>query len=292
MDNQLLKEFVILSGSDSFSDAALKLHTAQSTLSRHIQMLEKDLGKQLITRTTRRMTLTDFGTYFLSYARKAVEAHDRLDEAVARWDREENDILRIGSTYYSHLYTMTENIIGFRKKYPNVQVRTVEKLSHELALEFENGRLNLFTMAYPASHKRPEHMVINGRGRLVAIVPRDHPFASYEMLSLYRLENQPLLMPAEKNAFNRMFRDACEREGIHPEIISESHFESNMRLMKEGMGIVIEDLTIVMQHPDPDAVIIDLVPNINFYYGLVYREKLSRNELLFVRYVAAKYGNG
>lgn len=289
MDHQLLKEFVILSETESFSNAADKLHISQSTLSRHIQMLEKELGKPLLLRTTRRMALTDFGSFLIPYARRAVEAQDELQGAIRRWECEENDILRIGCTYYSHLYMLTEAVIGFRKKYPGIQVRTVEKPLDELNEDFMNGSLNMVTMAYPASYRRPENMVVNGRGKLITAVPKDHMLASYEVLSIYRLEDQPLLLPSENNAFNRMFRDTCLREGIHPRIVSESTCDANLRLLKEGMGVLIEDRTIVMQHPDPDIVLIDLKPDIDFYYGLLYREELSRNESLFVRFVTAKY---
>lgn len=289
MDHQLLKEFVILSETGSFSNAAEKLHVSQSTLSRHIQMLEKELCKPLLVRTTRRMALTDFGSFLIPYARKAVEAQDELSGAIQRWEHEENDILRIGCSFYSHLYMLTEAVIAFRKKYPNIQVRTVEKPMSELNEDFLKGSLNLITMAYPSSHRRPENMVVNGRGRMVAVVPKTNVLSTYEVLSIFRLEDQPLLIPSENNAFNRLFRDTCMREGIHPQIVSESTCEANLRLLKEGMGILIEDRTIVMQHPDPDYAVIDLKPDIDFFYGLVYRDKLSRNESLFVRFVTAKY---
>ena len=144
-------------------------------------------------------------------------------------------------------------------------------------------------MAYPADYPKPERMVINGRGRLVAVVPKTHELAGRTQLSLNDLDKLPLLIPAEKNAFNAVFRKACRNAGVFPEIVSESRIEANLRLLKEGMGILVEDRTIVLQHPDPDLAMIDIRPFIDFYYGLVYAENLSRNESLFVRFVQSRY---
>ena len=289
MNTQYLKEFVILSEEQSFSGAAEKLNTSQSSLTRHIQLLEKRLGKALLNRTTRRMTLTDFGEFVLPYAKRAINAEKDLESALLRWDSEENDILKLGCSHYSHLYTMTENVIAFRKKYPGIQIRTYENALDELALQLKEGRLNLIRMAYPADYPKPERMVINGRGRLVAVVPKTHELAGRTQLSLNDLDKLPLLIPAEKNAFNAVFRKACRNAGVFPEIVSESRIEANLRLLKEGMGILVEDRTIVLQHPDPDLAMIDIRPFIDFYYGLVYAENLSRNESLFVRFVQSRY---
>lgn len=289
MEFGYLKEFVTLSEELSYSGAAEKLHTSQSTLSRHIQAFERQLGRQLFVRTTRRMILTEFGAYLLPYARHALESQDELNEAIGRWDKEESSVVEIGCSVYSHLYTMTENVIAFRRKYPNITVRPVEFPLEELTAEYEKGRFNLITMAYPNEKPVPSNMVVNGHGRLVAVIPKDDELSSASSISVSQLKNRPLLIPPIRNAFNRMFRQICANEGIIPNVVSETRIETNLRLLKEGMGVVIETRRIALQQADPDVVIVDLEPRIDFYYGLLYREKLSRNESLFVKYVRSRY---
>ena len=58
----------------SFSRAADRLGLPKSTVSRRIALLEERLGERLMLRTTRRLTLTDFGEQLLEHARQvAVE---------------------------------------------------------------------------------------------------------------------------------------------------------------------------------------------------------------------------
>ncbi|WP_019143290.1 LysR family transcriptional regulator [Noviherbaspirillum massiliense] len=54
----------------SFSRAAERLHLPKSTVSRRIAQLEAQLGERLVLRTTRKLTLTDFGHSVLEHAQQ------------------------------------------------------------------------------------------------------------------------------------------------------------------------------------------------------------------------------
>jgi len=62
----------------SFSAASRSLRVPLATLSRRVSDLEKRLGTRLLTRTTRRLSLTDAGTAYVAAARRILE---QLDEA-------------------------------------------------------------------------------------------------------------------------------------------------------------------------------------------------------------------
>jgi DNA-binding transcriptional LysR family regulator len=57
----------------SFSRAAERLHVPKSTVSRRVATLEAELGERLLLRTTRKLTLTDFGRAVLEHARHVAE---------------------------------------------------------------------------------------------------------------------------------------------------------------------------------------------------------------------------
>src|ERR671914_3017956 len=55
----------------SFTQAALDLHIAQSALSQQVGRLERELGVELLRRTTRRVEVTEAGELVLARARRA-----------------------------------------------------------------------------------------------------------------------------------------------------------------------------------------------------------------------------
>ena len=57
----------------SFSRAAERLGYPKSTVSRRVAALEAQLGEQLLRRTTRKLTVTDFGRAVLEHAHHVVE---------------------------------------------------------------------------------------------------------------------------------------------------------------------------------------------------------------------------
>lgn len=85
MELRHLRYFITVAEELSFSKAALKLHTAQPSLSQQIKDLEDKIGVQLFYRTKRKVELTEEGQVFLEQARltlaqadKAVTMHAKL----------------------------------------------------------------------------------------------------------------------------------------------------------------------------------------------------------------------
>ena len=61
MELRVLQYFLAVAREQSISGAAEFLHLSQPTLSRQIKDMEKELGKQLLIRGNRRITLTEEG---------------------------------------------------------------------------------------------------------------------------------------------------------------------------------------------------------------------------------------
>ena len=72
--------FAHLIDAGSFSAAAERVGIPKSTLSRRLSALENRLGQRLVTRSTRRLALTDFGERMLEHSRRLL---DELSDASA-----------------------------------------------------------------------------------------------------------------------------------------------------------------------------------------------------------------
>jgi DNA-binding transcriptional LysR family regulator len=77
LDLRLLRHFVAVAEELHFTRAAARLYLAQQALSRDIARLERQLGVDLFTRTTRKVTLTPDGERLLVHARALLALHDQ-----------------------------------------------------------------------------------------------------------------------------------------------------------------------------------------------------------------------
>lgn len=77
-DPALLRTFVAVTDSGGFTRAAERLHLTQSAISHQIRRLEEQVGRPLLHRTTRRLTLTEDGEDFLRHAEHILQSLDAL----------------------------------------------------------------------------------------------------------------------------------------------------------------------------------------------------------------------
>lgn len=77
-DPTVLRAFVTVAEAGSFTRAAQRLHLTQSAVSHQIRRLEDQIGRPLLLRTTRSVTLTEDGEDFLRYAKDIIDLLDAL----------------------------------------------------------------------------------------------------------------------------------------------------------------------------------------------------------------------
>jgi DNA-binding transcriptional LysR family regulator len=80
IDPPLLRAFVAVSETGGFTRAARRLNLTQPAVSHQIRRLEEQVGRPLIRRTTRSLTLTRDGEDFLHHARQILTSLDALSQ--------------------------------------------------------------------------------------------------------------------------------------------------------------------------------------------------------------------
>jgi len=79
-DPGLLRAFVAVKETGGFTRAGQRLNLTQSAISHQIRRLEEQVGRQLLQRTTRRLTLTEDGEEFLRHAGQILASLDALTQ--------------------------------------------------------------------------------------------------------------------------------------------------------------------------------------------------------------------
>lgn len=115
--------FSLLLRCGSFSAAARDMGVTTPAISRRLALLEARLGVQLLTRTTRRMSLTAEGEEYLTQARRILADIEDVELQLAQSMAEPKGLLRVNATLGFGRSHVAPIISRFAKAYPQVQVQ-------------------------------------------------------------------------------------------------------------------------------------------------------------------------
>lgn len=120
LDPASLLLFARVADSGSFTRTADRLGLPKSTVSRRIAELEKQLGERLLMRTTRKLSLTDFGHQMLVHARQVADEVDAAASLVAHRQVEPSGRLRISLPTDPPVADLPRLIADFLARYPRI----------------------------------------------------------------------------------------------------------------------------------------------------------------------------
>lgn len=139
--------FITVVEHGSFTAGAVALSTTPSVLSRSVSRLEVRLGRQLLQRTTRRVSLTEAGRLYLEQARAAFTLLDEAGRDAQGQEGELTGRVRLSvPTTYGH-YRLPPLLARFARQYPQVQVelnitnRNVDLVAEGFDLAIRLGQL-------------------------------------------------------------------------------------------------------------------------------------------------------
>ncbi|MGN0998995.1 MAG: LysR family transcriptional regulator [Faecousia sp.] len=287
MELRYLQEFVHLTGTLSYSETAYQLNMSQSALSRHIQMLERELGELLFVRTTRSIGLSDFGRMYLPHAQAIIGAYVGSTQAVKEFRRREKDTFTLGVIEELEFYDIDHFVIGYQKRFPNTKIDIVTGKIRELEKLFDQHVLNVYTSVQEQCPSTCRFLQA-GVSSVCAVVSSSHELARSHTTSLAAASEYPLFLPDKGSLFHDSILRTYEAMGLFPRIQYSGTLSGCLDFVREGMGIALFPREYSQQYQDPVMKRITISPEISCRYGLVFREELSESERSFVNFVRVR----
>lgn len=139
MEVRVLEYFLAVARERSISGAAEALHLTQPTLSRQIKELEDELGKTLIIRGSRRITLTEEGMLLRKRAEEIVSLVRRTrDEVMCSAEDVSGDVY-IGAGETRGMSILADIMTEIRRENPGVRFHTVSGDSADIMERLDKG---------------------------------------------------------------------------------------------------------------------------------------------------------
>jgi len=151
-----LKIFVAVIDSGSLSAASVHLGQTTSGVSRALSRLEEKLATSLLTRTTRRMELTEEGQLFLQQARAILAAMEQAEETIRIRRQKPAGRLCVDAASPFMLHCVVPHVAEFRRLYPEIRLeltsndQIADLIEHRTDIAIRIGALTDSTL-----HARP-----------------------------------------------------------------------------------------------------------------------------------------
>lgn len=263
----------------NITKAANQLYITQSSLSHYIAKIEEELGAKLFNRNTTPISLTRAGESYVETAKIILSLNDKMKKEVQDIAQEKKGVITIGISNARASYFLPYVLPDFKKKYPAIEIKTIETKSEIIEEQVIKGNCDLGIFPLPISRDKLESEVVC-REELVLVsgAPLDNSTAdegrSYIDLSSCRDSDFLLLKKGHgiRTAIDVLFMEA----GVRPSSIFETTSnETAYRLSTTGMGLtIVPETTIFLSKPIDKPNLYSLSKEGIFWeIGAVYRCK-------------------
>ena len=288
MDISYINDFITLAECLNFSEAAERLFISQSSLSKHIKVMERELGVELFARTTRSIRLSDAGELYLPYARKIAELCSEAEIDLDRLKSWSATSLTVAIMQNPQYYDMAKYITSFQQAYPSLSFSMVEADEFGLYDMFMKKLVNIFPTYSNFRGVEKYTFMPMVESSIVAIFRRDQELARQKCVALRQLGHERLLLPMRGGALSNLIHAAFRRENISPDVVYEGSSVGCIDLVRAGMGVALhaKEFAAALSQ-DADIACVELEPTISFTYGLGHRnlEELSPAEQLYLSHM-------
>ncbi|MBS9376161.1 HTH-type transcriptional regulator BenM [Rhodococcus sp. B50] len=234
-----MKYFTAVVEEGSFTRAATRLSMAQSPLSHQIRALEREIGVQLLERTTRSIALTEAGRVFYDRCVAMLDAAEDAAESARKADRGEMGALSLGFTG-SATYDLMPNLVrAYRERNPLVELTLrSEMLTPAQVDALLDGTLSVGLLRPPVKSPGIVVELLRHEALLVAL-PVQHPRATATTLDLRDLAEEAFIGYCPSTLHDTLIT-ACEQVGFAPDIRQQVAETSTLiALVAAGLGVAL-----------------------------------------------------
>ncbi len=242
----------------NFTRAAEALSVSQSALSQKVRQLEDELGAQLFDRSGRMVQLTDFGSVYLEYVRRA---HNDLLTA----QRALNDVhdLSRGKLRIAFTPTFTEYLVApvielFHERHPGIVIEMTEMSLDAVEAALGDDQVDLAFGFVDVRNDEIEAEALFPE-RLMLVVGRSHPLTEQrEPVTPVQLAETPLAL-LTTSFVSRFYVDSYfQTYGMQPDVALQANsISAVLKIVSRGKIATILPGTIEFEHRDLQYVPLD-----------------------------------
>lgn len=220
MDTKHLETFVKLSQTLNYQKAARSLQYSPSTLCKHVQILEEEMGVPLLTKEGRQLALTPEGERFLAHAKKILEQYEQMAVDLSS-DTVIGGTLSVGGCEINMRSGMRTLLERFSQKNPSVRLNMITGPNADMPAFVKSGLVDVafyYRIGHdplPGLKEKPLYQ----EAAYLAAAP-DHPLAHRSGLTVQELEKVRIAYPHDSCCLLIELMRRLKNRAIQPKEVS------------------------------------------------------------------------
>ena len=225
----------------NISRAATVLHTSQPGISKQIQMLEHEIGVDILVRRGNRIVgVTEPGQAILDVARRMLQDADNLKRIGEDFTRKESGRLVVATTHLHARYVLRNVIRDFIRRHPEVQLVLRQGSPAQTAHLVASGEADIGISSRPAEPGRDLVTLPCLKLERSVITLARHPLLSEKRLTLRAIARFPIITLDQTFAGGSAVLQAFDVAGIKPNVVLSAIDADVIKTYVElGLGIAI-----------------------------------------------------
>ena len=287
MDIQHIRYFLEVAKCQSFSGAARQLYVTQPILTRCVKNLEKELGVQLIDRSTRRFALTEAGRQLVSSGEALLRQHgDIYRQMEDMADGQKGEIRISGPGVLLDMY-FPQLMAQYRREHPGIRITIRESGTRTVGREVLDGTADLGLVMLPLAREDQLEVIPMVRDEIHVLMHRDHPLAGEKQLHISQLKGLDIITYNDSTTLYHAFEAMCADHGFAPTIAYQSMMPRFiLDTLSWGDCVGVLPAPMLQLFPRPELVSVPLHPHFPWQIAVIKQKDryVSRAAESFLRF--------
>ena len=194
IETRLLHYFLAVAREQNITKAAQELFISQSTLSRQMMDLEKQLGKQLFIRGKRKVTLTEDGIFLRNRAHEIMKLLENTETALHTDTENLSGDIFIGCGETVAMDTIAGMMAEFHEQYPEVKLHTYSGDADAIMDRIDKGLSDMGLLLGPMRQEKYDYLNLHQKDIYGLLMPGDCELAKQETINIDQLKTLPMIL--------------------------------------------------------------------------------------------------
>jgi LysR family cys regulon transcriptional activator len=241
------------------SATAQSLFTSQPGISKQIRLLEDELGVEIFARSGKHLThVTPAGKSILESAHEVLLKVDGIKRKAQEYTDETIGSLSIATTHTQARYALPKVINGFIGRYPDVALHMQQGTPKQISTLASEGEVD-FAIATEAIEQFSDLLMMPCyHWNRCVVVPKDHPLAQVERLTLEELARHPIVTYVFGFTGRSKLDEAFTQANLEPKVVFTAVDSDVIKAyVRLGLGVGIIASMAYEAELDSDLVALD-----------------------------------